>query len=410
MFFRFGENGIPFDLFVKKTNMRILATNSEENKVKSLYKNMPKHLVCFSHLRWDFVFQRPQHLLKRLSKTFNIFFFEEPIHDSTGKDYYTFLNRGENIVVFVPHIKADLNADDNRAAQKSLFDRFMDKRNLADHLFWYYTPMALEYSRKYNPELTVFDCMDELSAFKFAPEELKTLEKELLVKADIVFTGGHSIYEAKKNQHANIYAFPSSIEKEHFAKARSIQNKNNSGQVRLGFFGVIDERFDIGLIRDIAIQKPEWQIVLIGPVVKIDPATLPENNNIHYLGPKSYEELPDHLASWDIALIPFLLNESTRFISPTKTPEYLAAAKPVISTPIRDVIDPYGKNRLVHIASNAADFIEAAEKELKKKQNDEWLKQVDKFLALNSWDKTGNQMLDLIKETIKEKYCTSIAQ
>ncbi|MDB5140867.1 MAG: glycosyl transferase [Mucilaginibacter sp.] len=388
--------------------MKLLITHTDKNTQKN-FDSFPKNMICFSHLRWDFVFQRPQHLLTRLSESLKVFFIEEPIYDAAGKDYYTYLSRGENIVVMVPHIKSGLTANENRAALKRLFDKFMENKNLADHVFWYYTPMALEFSRKYNPELTVFDCMDELSAFKFAPEELKTLEKELLKKADIVFTGGYSIYEAKKNQHANIYPFPSSIEKEHFAKARGLEKKEN-GKIKLGFYGVIDERFDIDLIKGIADARPEWEIILIGPVVKIDPVTLPKNKNIYYLGSKTYQELPEQLATWDIALIPFLLNESTRFISPTKTPEYLAAAKPVISTPIRDVVNPYGKNKLVHIGSNASDFIEAAEKELRNRQKDKWLNQVDAFLALNSWDKTSNQMLDLMKDTVKGKSYTSIAQ
>ncbi|MDF2434304.1 MAG: hypothetical protein JWP44_3935 [Mucilaginibacter sp.] len=388
--------------------MKLLITHTDKKPQKS-FNSFPKNMICFSHLRWDFVFQRPQQLLTRLSESLKIFFIEEPVCDAAGKDHYTYLNRGENIVVMVPHIKSGLTADESRITLKGLFDKFMENRDLADHAFWYYTPMALEFSRKYNPELTVFDCMDELSAFKFAPEELKTLEKELLKKADIVFTGGYSIYEAKKNQHANIYPFPSSIEKEHFARARGLV-KNTNGNIKLGFYGVIDERFDIDLIKGIADAKPEWEIILIGPVVKIDPATLPENKNIYYLGSKTYQELPEFLATWDIALIPFLLNESTRFISPTKTPEYLAAAKPVISTPIRDVVNPYGKNKLVHIGSNASDFIEAAEKELRNQNKDKWLNQVDAFLALNSWDKTSDQMLKLMKDTVKGKLYTSIAQ
>jgi len=388
--------------------MRLLDTRPHEEQPKSFYCDMPGNLICFSHLRWDFVFQRPQHLLTRLAKTFKVFFIEEPVYDAVGKSYYAFFNRGENIVIIQPHIKAGMATNENKAVQKTLFDNFMHNRKLSHYLFWYYTPMALEFSRKYSPEITVFDCMDELSAFKFAPEELKALEKELLAKADIVFTGGYSIYEAKKNLHANIYPFPSSIEKEHFAKARCIK-KNTRDKVKLGFFGVIDERFDIEIIKGIATAKPDWQIVLIGPVVKIDPATLPKNENIKYLGHVSYAQLPEHLAEWDIALIPFLLNESTRFISPTKTPEYLAAAKPVISTPIRDVVNPYGKNKLVNIACNAEDFIAAAEKELRVKQKDKWLKRVDAFLALNSWDKTCLQMLGLINNTIYCKPYTSIA-
>jgi glycosyltransferase involved in cell wall biosynthesis len=277
----------------------------------------------------------------------------------------------------------------------------MTERVLTSYGFWYYTPMALEFSRGYEPELTVFDCMDELSAFKFAPEALKTLEKELMQKADIVFTGGHSLYEAKKNQHQNIHAFPSSIDKLHFAKARDLKVNRSTSAVKLGFYGVIDERFDIELIRGIAQQRPEWEIILIGPVVKIDPATLPVMPNIHYLGSKSYTELPELIADWDLALIPFLLNESTRFISPTKTPEYLAAGLPVISTPIRDVVNPYGKFGLVSIGHDADDFVASAEMELNRSDRKEWLQKVDFFLVHNSWDETCGRMIELMNNTIK---------
>lgn len=386
-------------------------TNATTTQVKSLYHKLPANIICFSHLRWDFVFQRPQHLLTRFSQSFRVFFIEEPIFDATGADYYSYHNRGENIQVIVPHLSHGKTPPENIIKLKALLDNFMENKNLTDYAFWYYTPMALEFSRKYLPELVIYDCMDELSAFKFAPEELKTLEKELLKKADIVFTGGQSLYEAKKNQHANMYPFPSSIEKEHFAKAREIRkNTVTNNTPTLGFYGVIDERFDIDLVKQMAGARPEWKIVLVGPVVKIDPGTLPKNTNIEYLGSKSYQELPDIIAQWDIALIPFLLNESTRFISPTKTPEYLAAGLPVISTPIRDVVNPYGKNKLVSIGTSGQDFIAAAGQILADKAKEKWLSKVDAFLAQNSWDKTCSNMIRLINQTIENRALTSIAQ
>jgi UDP-galactopyranose mutase len=245
--------------------------------------------------------------------------------------------------------------------------------------------------------------MDELSAFKFAPPQLTILEKELFKKADIVFTGGNSIYESKKNSHHNIFSHPSSIDKHHFGKAR-ISNTDPEDQKhiphpRFGFFGVVDERFDIELIENVSRLRPEWHFIILGPIVKIDPASLPHYENVHYLGGKKYEELPSYIAGWDIALVPFAMNESTKFISPTKTPEYLAAGKPVISTPIRDVVNPYGDNKLVYIVNNAEEFIEAAEKELQKKRKSSWLNKVDDFLMYNSWDRTWGQMVRQIEET-----------
>jgi UDP-galactopyranose mutase len=223
-------------------------------------------------------------------------------------------------------------------------------------------------------------------------------------KADVVFTGGYSIYEAKKDKHHNIYPFPSSIDKDHFGKAR-LEKKDPADQAhiphpRFGFFGVIDERLDIEMIGTAAAAKPDWHFVIIGPVVKIDPATLPNLPNIHYLGGKDYKELPQYLSGWDVALIPFAMNESTKYISPTKTPEYLAAGIPVISTPIKDVVSPYGDNKLVHIANNAKELVKSGEAILKKKAKKSWLSKVDAFLAGNSWDKTWSQMAKHIEAKI----------
>jgi glycosyltransferase involved in cell wall biosynthesis len=384
----------------KDFNMQLIA-NETLPQPKSISNSLPDNLVCFSHLRWDFVFQRPQHLLTRMAKRMNVFYVEEPVICPVKFPHYVYASRGRQLTVVTPQLPEGLSADESIAIQKQLFHDFIADRVLSEYCFWYYTPMALEFSRGYQPELTIFDCMDELSAFKFAPESIKVLEKELLKKADIVFTGGQSLYEAKKKQHQNIHAFPSSIDKAHFAKARELKKEESNTVVKLGFYGVIDERFDIDLIRGIAQLRPEWQIMLVGPVVKIDPSTLPVMPNIHYLGSKTYAELPELIAEWSIALIPFLLNESTRFISPTKTPEYLAASLPVVSTAIRDVVKPYGKMGLVSIGHNAEDFVFCAEKELNRSDRKEWLQKVDFFLAGSSWRQTCEAMTTLMNDTIR---------
>jgi glycosyltransferase involved in cell wall biosynthesis len=358
-------------------------------------------LVCFCHLRWGFVFQRPNHLLSRFSKHQRVFFIEEPVFYD-GEDKLQIENYNENLFVVTPHMKGGLPEEEVHQRQRKFINNLFTNMNIEKYFSWYYTPMALPFTDHLTPELTVYDCMDELSAFKFAPPQLTILEKDLLKKADVVFTGGQSIYEAKKSSHHNIHAFPSSIDKHHFGQARKIKedpaDQKNIPHPRFGFFGVIDERFDVELIDAVAKAKPEWQFVLLGPVVKIDPATLPKYDNIHYLGGKKYDELPNYIAGWDIAMVAFAMNESTKFISPTKTPEYLAAGKPVISTPVRDVVRPYGDNKLVHIVSNANEFIKAAEKELGKKRNTSWLKKVDDFLLYNSWDRTWGQMVRHIED------------
>jgi UDP-galactopyranose mutase len=291
------------------------------------------------------------------------------------------------------------------ALQRSLLEGLLSERRIDvdQAVLWYYTPMALPFSRHLSPRATVYDCMDELSAFKGAPPELREREDELFSRADLVFTGGQTLYEAKRDRHPAVYAFPSSIDHEHFAQARTTirepQDQVAIPHPRLGFFGVIDERLDIELLDAVAHARPDWQIVMIGPVVKIDPAALPRRDNIHYLGGKAYADLPAYLAGWDVALLPFARNESTRFISPTKTPEYLAAGKPVVSTSIRDVVRPYGDMKLVGIADTAEEFVKAVEFALDERgRSAEWLARVDEFLGQTSWDKTWGQMSRLIEE------------
>jgi UDP-galactopyranose mutase len=364
-------------------------------------------LVCFSHLRWDFVYQRPQHLLSRSAKTRRVFFVEEP---KFGNCSMRLVVREEEpgLHVVVPHLPEGLRSEVAiNAVMKEMTRQLFLEHDINEYVFWYYTPMALKFTDHFTPIAAVYDCMDELSAFKGAHSHLPLMEKELFRQVDLVFTGGQSLYEAKRNQHPAVHAFPSSIDASHFGKARKMssepEDQAHIPHPRLGFFGVIDERFDIELLDQIARQRPDWQFVMIGPVVKIDPASLPNHANIHYLGGKKYSELPDYLAGWDIALLLFARNESTRYISPTKTPEYLAAGKPVISTSIRDVVRPYGELKLVEIADTADEFIAAAEKLLARTDRSEWLKRVDAFLENISWDKTWAQMSDLIDQAIQKR-------
>ncbi|GAA4012544.1 hypothetical protein GCM10022408_26620 [Hymenobacter fastidiosus] len=267
--------------------------------------------------------------------------------------------------------------------------------------------MALGKSRHLTPVLTVYDCMDELAAFKFAPPKLRQLEQELFQKADLVFTGGQSLYEAKSLQHHDAHAFPSSIDKDHFGQARTTlpepADQARIAHPRVGFFGVIDERLDLGLLGDLAAAHAEWQFVIIGPVVKIDPADLPRSANIHYLGGKDYQELPAYLCGWDVATLLFADNDSTKFISPTKTPEYLAAGKPVVSTPIRDVVRPYAELNLVQIASTAEEFGQAIAAALLQKNDADWQARTDAYLGTISWDLTWQKMATLMQQRLRPK-------
>lgn len=363
-------------------------------------------LVCLSHLRWDFVYQRPQHLLTRFAKERRVFFVEEPIFDD-GPMRLDISRRQSGVWVVVPHLPVDLLSDIAiEAVQQGMIDRLFREHDIREHILWYYTPMAVAWTRHLQPLAVVYDCMDELSAFRGAPPALRMREAELFKRSDLVFTGGQSLYEAKRNRHKSVHAFPSSIDAAHFAQARTVRedpaDQADIPHPRLGFFGVIDERLDIQLLEQVAAARPDWHLVMVGPVVKIDPADLPRRSNIHYLGGKDYQELPKYLAGWDVALLPFARNESTRFISPTKTPEYLAAGKPVVSTSIRDVVRPYGEQGLVHIADTATEFIAAVEAAMSSDAATH-RRRVDAVLAQNSWDRTWSQMSKLIEQATRAR-------
>lgn len=363
-------------------------------------------LLCFSHLRWNFVYQRPQHLLSRCARERRVFFFEEPMLGD-GRPRLDVRYHEEGVWVVVPQLPKDLDEPAREQAQRALVDELRSIYSIRSYVLWMYSPMALGCASHLEPVATIYDCMDELSAFLGAPPALRSRERELFARADLVFTGGRSLYEAKCRQHRSVHCFPSSIEVSHFARARAEQPDPDDqaalSHPRIGYFGVIDERIDLQLLAAVADARPDWQLVMLGPVVKIDVEQLPRRPNIHYLGKKPYAELPAYVAGWDVAMMPFARNDATRYISPTKTPEYLAAGRPVVSTSIRDVVRPYGIERLVSIADQPADFVAALERELAREDRPRWLERVDQFLDGNSWDTTWKRMRDLIDTACRKK-------
>jgi glycosyltransferase involved in cell wall biosynthesis len=368
----------------------------------------PTTLLCFSHLRWNFVFQRPQHLMSRFARDMDVIFWEEPVEIAATETAFLQVREAQDapgVRIVVPHLPAGMPEDAREAALKRLLDAHLSpvKGTL---ISWYYTPMMLPFSRHINVDVTVFDAMDELSKFKFAPAKLIELEQELIDRADVVFTGGSSLFEAKKDRHENVHCFPSSVDRAHFCKARARQfdpgDQEDLPRPRLGFYGVIDERFDTELLDRIAAMRPDWSFVMVGPVVKIAQEDLPKRPNIHYLGGKTYDQLPAYLSGWDVALMPFAMNESTQFISPTKTPEYLAGGKPVVSTPIKDVVRHYGQLEGVKIASTPDEFVAACAEALELSRHPEsgWLAEADVMLSATSWDTTQGRMAGLIYDRL----------
>ncbi|RIV19017.1 glycosyltransferase family 1 protein [Fibrisoma montanum] len=366
---------------------------STVNAVSSSTTGETRDLVCFSHLRWNFVYQRPQHLLTRATRNYRVWFIEEPVF---GNDLrMAVCTENDRLRVVVPHLPHGSSPDDIIRYQRQLIDELLQKERITDFVAWYYTPMALFFSDHLKPRLTVYDCMDELSAFWGAPKELLDQEKRLMDKAGIMFTGGYSLFEAKQRRHPHVFAFPSSIDFTHFSSARrplpDPVDQRSLPNPRIGFSGVIDERFDYELLGELAERRRDWHFIMIGPIVKINPALLPKGPNVHYLGMKDYKQLPAYFSNWNVAMLPFAMNESTRFISPTKTPEYLSAGLPVVSTPIRDVVRTYGSQDFVQIADTAKAFEAAIELALQQKHPSDW-SAIDTFLAESSWDCTWGEM------------------
>jgi UDP-galactopyranose mutase len=366
-------------------------------------------IVVFSHLRWNFVYQRPQHLLSRLAAHHPVFFVEEPELDTAGPPRWERSTPEPNVVVLRPRtpVPAPGFHADQLPALEPLMAELAEELDGRTIVAWLYTPMALPLAEALAPDVVVYDCMDELSLFLGAPPELLSREASLIECADVMFTGGPSLFRAKQDRHPNVHCFPSSVDAAHFrVQGRELAEPDDQAGLphpRFGFYGVIDERLDLPLLEFIAKAHPEWQIVLVGPIVKIDPASLPQRENIHYLGQRSYQELPRYLAGWDVCLLPFARNDATRFISPTKTLEYMAAELPIVSTPITDVAEPYGS--IVYLGDTPAEFLAACEAALAAgpEERGDRAAKMRRVLAGTSWDVTVSAMESLLAAALAKK-------
>ena len=371
--------------------------------------NSARPIVAFSHLRWDFVYQRPQQLLSRFAAKRRVLFVEEPIEGGHEADGWELSRPSENVMVARPRLArlAGRQQAEVKTATARLLGELVHAEEIAGPVAWVYTPLAEPLLEALDPALVVYDCMDELSLFLGAPPELVRMEAALLSRADLVFTGGMSLYEAKHTRHPRVYCFPSSVDAHHFGRAKPSapsepEPDDQAGlpHPRLGFFGVLDERLDLAILDALAAAHPEWQIVMVGPTVKVDPGTLPRHPNIHYVGQRSYEQLPNYLSGWDVCLLPFARNDATRFISPTKTLEYMAAERPIVSTPIADVVRSYAS--IVYLADSPTSFVEACERALAAPAEERATRteMARVVLAQTSWDATAKHMEELMEEAL----------
>ncbi len=400
------EEEIPPDA----TGSRNTAEPKFHSQPHERFMQLSYTIVAFSHLRWNFVYQRPQHLLSRLAALHPVVFVEEPEFDEDGPARWERSTPHPNVTVYRPRtpVAAPGFHRDQLPVLEPLMAELSADLGGTDLVAWLYTPMALPLALSLDPDAAVYDCMDELSLFAGAPPELLGMEEQLLEYADVMFTGGPSLYRAKQSRHPNVHCFSSSVDAAHFRLRDDVGNEVSEAEdqaelphPRLGFYGVIDERLDLDVVQRLADAHPEWHVVLVGPVVKIDPAQLPRRANIHYFGQRSYEELPRYLAGWDVCLLPFARNDATKFISPTKTLEYMAAELPIVSTPITDVAEPYG--HIVYLGGTPDEFITACEIAMASSAEERARRaaQMRQVLAGTSWDVTVAAMEKLLTEAVE---------
>jgi UDP-galactopyranose mutase len=349
-------------------------------------------VLCFSHLRWNLGRQRPYQLMSRCAEARRVLFVEEPVFDA-DEAYLDATEVLPNLVRVRPHVPVGCKSALLVAA---LLERLCAQQNLTDPVHWLYTDSMLELSQRLPNCLTIYDCMDAV-----APA-FEAREQQLLAHADLVFAAGMQLYQTKTRQHPNVYAMPSGVDAAFFAQARGqLTQPADQAQIeqpRIGFCGVLDTRIDLPLVAHIARVRPDWQLVLLGPVAApVDAQQLPHAANIHYLGAREYRHLPNYLAHWDAAIMPYALGRATRYISPSETPEFLAAGKRVVSTAIADVVEPYERLGLVGIGRNPDEFVEQLELALQPgpRANDALR---DEVLDGMSWDDLWYRMDNLVQQ------------
>ncbi|MBA3239481.1 MAG: glycosyltransferase [Parachlamydiaceae bacterium] len=360
---------------------------SLKNFKSESHNEMHQHLydmIVFCHLRWDFVYQRPQHIISRMAKQYKVLFIEEPWRRENEKES-RLVKVSETLHVLQPNVNSI-------AEIKCILPRYVNKGS--NTIGWFYSPSFIPLIDYFDFSTIIYDCMDELSLFKGAPKKLIEQEQYLVANADLVFTGGKSLYESKVKLHKNVHCFPSSVDQFHFANAlNGIAIPADIASIPsplVGYFGVIDERIDLVLLDEIARRRPDVSFVMIGPLAKINEHDLPKSHNIHYLGMKDYKDLPAYLKAFDLAMMPFALNDATKYISPTKTLEYMAAHKPIASTAITDVVRDYA--HCVSIVHNAQEFEEAIDDALHATPDTFMKHEYDVILEKTSWDNTVTSM------------------
>lgn len=367
-------------------------------------------LLVFSHLRWGFACQRPQQLLSRLAGRWRVVVVEEPRH-APGAMRLEIFEAAPHLTVLTPHTPVDAEGfqDSQTAALKWLLRQYVDARGLHLDAIWLTTPMALPLANAMGADCLVYDCMEEPSAGSSTPMLVRQREAALMHQAALVLAGGPALFKVRKSLHTHAHCLPSGVDMAHFSPVklkptgplvrRAHELQSGLPRQRLGFAGIIDARLDLNIITALAESHPGWSLIMVGPIVGLDAARLPRRPNIHWLGPQSYELLPYLMAGWDLAMMPFVLDESTRFLNPVQALESMAAGLPVVGTPLLDVQALYFPT--VTIASPEG-FVAACEDVLAEGTLERCARLVDiaRRAVRHSWEDTADTVHELLEEAL----------
>ena len=352
-------------------------------------------LLVFSHHRWDQLFHRPQHLFTRYAKYRRVFFVESPIFGMTEIPRLFLKETTENVLTVVPHLPHEFGPMQMETLLADLVDELIYEEELIDFTVWYDSPKAWAYTQHLTPEAVIYDCDQDHDD-----------DKDLMARANIVFASSPSLCEKKEQEHSNVHSCPSAINHPHFKQARlkltAPDDQINIPHPRIGFYGNVDEKLNTHLISEMAKLRPDFHFIILGPCS--NSKQLPKAPNIHYLGQKDYYSLPLYLAGWDCTMMPYHTDESTQYMYPAKILEFIAAGKPVVSTMLKDIVNPYVTRRLIHVAEDSIAFIQAIEAAMEDKKNPEWIDRVDHFLKDHSWDQTFSRMAKIEEDLLKNRH------
>lgn len=379
-------------------------------------------IVVHSHLTWDWVWQRPQQFLSRFSARHPILFVEGPVPtpglpNGKGTVEVREVEEFPNILILRSRVPAErwgdgawVDKERRRLVQEVLSGPL--GLGFTDLVQWFYDPMAVTaFAGHMGERAIVFDCMDQLSQFRGAPKELLRRERELLSIADVVFAGGPKIGKDKIKYNANTHTFGCGVDVAHFGKAREAATEIPADIADLpgpvfGFFGCVDERIDYDLLAKLADANPTGSVVVIGPPIKVDPATFPQRPNLHWLGGRDYQQLPAYVKGFDVCMMPFALNEATEFINPTKALEYMATARPVVSTAVEDVVLQFSD--VAKVARSHEEFI-AFCRQAATNPDQVAIEQGLAMAGRNSWESIVARMEELIEEALETEIPTAAA-